>query len=112
MLTPAATTSLLRAAAHIADGDCSDDGFDHFPGWLIAQGPEVFERVVADPGALAGQPVVRVSVADGADLEGEDVLVIAWNAPTTATAPQGCSPIASLIDESRLRGEGPLGIGP
>ncbi|MER7341367.1 DUF4240 domain-containing protein [Streptomyces sp. NPDC000075] len=36
--------------AHGANGGCSDDGFDYFCGWLITQGPEAFERVVADPG--------------------------------------------------------------
>ena len=26
----------------VANGGCSDDGFDYFRGWLIAQGREVF----------------------------------------------------------------------
>ncbi|MDK9501206.1 hypothetical protein QEZ40_007578 [Streptomyces katrae] len=42
-------------------------------------------RVVADPDALAGLPVVRACAADGVDLEGEDVLGIAWNAHLSAT---------------------------
>ncbi|MFD4973003.1 DUF4240 domain-containing protein [Streptomyces sp. NPDC058424] len=81
-------TNPLWAAAYIANGGCSDDGFDYFRGWLIAQGREVFERVVADPDALAGLPIVQAAAADGVDLEDEDVLGIAWNAHITATGDQ------------------------
>lgn len=75
----------LWAAAYTINGGCSDDGFDYFRGWLIAQGREVFERVVADPDALAGLPVVRAAAEEGADLEGEDVLGVAWDAYRVAT---------------------------
>ncbi|MGW2449121.1 DUF4240 domain-containing protein [Streptomyces sp. NPDC001675] len=78
----------LWAAAYIINGGCSDDGFDYFRGWLIAQGREVFEGVVADPDALAELPIVQASAADGLDLGGEDVLSIAWNAHVTATGEQ------------------------
>jgi uncharacterized protein DUF4240 len=78
----------LWAAAYIANGGCSDDGFDYFRGWLIAQGRDVFERVVADPDALAELPIVQASAADGVDLEGEDMLGIAWNAHVSASGDQ------------------------
>ncbi|MFD5572894.1 DUF4240 domain-containing protein [Streptomyces cadmiisoli] len=78
-------TKPLWAAAYLINGGCSDDGFDYFRGWLIAQGREVFERVVADPDALADLPVVQASAADGRDLEGEELLSIAWDAHTMAT---------------------------
>ncbi len=81
-------TNRLWAAAYIANGGCSDDGFDYFRGWLIAQGREVFERVVADPDALASLPTVQAAAAAGTDLEGEDMLVIAWNAHITAIGDQ------------------------
>lgn len=81
-------TSPLWAAAYIANGGCSDDGFDYFRGWLIAQGREAFERVVTDPDALAELPIVQASAADGVDLEGEDMLSIAWNAHISATGDQ------------------------
>ncbi|MEV6251267.1 DUF4240 domain-containing protein [Streptomyces sp. NPDC051742] len=81
-------TNPLWAAAYIANGGCSDDGFDYFRGWLIAQGREVFEHVVADPDALAELPIVQASAADGVDLEGEDMLGIAWNAHISATGDQ------------------------
>jgi hypothetical protein len=42
----------LWAAAYIINGGCSDDGFDYFRAWLIAQGRAVFDRAVADPATL------------------------------------------------------------
>ncbi|MFF3215878.1 DUF4240 domain-containing protein [Streptomyces sp. NPDC002886] len=81
-------TNPLWAAAYTVNGGCSDDGFDYFRGWLIAQGREVFERVVADPDALAKLPIVQAAAAAGSNLEGEDMLVIAWNAHITATGDQ------------------------
>ena len=44
----------LWAAAYVINGGCSDDGFDYCRGWLILQGREVFEHVVADPRTLFG----------------------------------------------------------
>ena len=40
----------LWAAAYLINGGCSDEGFDHFRGWLIAHGRDV----VARRGAGAG----------------------------------------------------------
>jgi hypothetical protein len=53
----------LWAAAHHANGGCSHDGFLDFRCWLILQGREAFERVVADPNALAD--LVAGGTADG-----------------------------------------------
>ncbi|OSP39974.1 hypothetical protein B7767_28795 [Streptomyces sp. 13-12-16] len=78
----------LWAAAYVINGGCSDDGFDYFRGWLIAQGRETFERVVADPDALAELPVVRAAAAGGFDLECEETLGIVWNAHIVATGGQ------------------------
>ncbi|MCB9764201.1 MAG: DUF4240 domain-containing protein [Alphaproteobacteria bacterium] len=39
-------------AAYLLNGGCSDDGFDYFRAWLIANGREAFERVLSDPDAL------------------------------------------------------------
>ena len=34
----------LWGAAYLANGGCSDDGFDYFRGWLIGQGRKVSAR--------------------------------------------------------------------
>jgi hypothetical protein len=81
-------TNPLWAAAYVVNGGCSDDGFDYFRGWLITRGREVFERIVADPDALAEVPLVRASAADGFDLDCEEALSIVWNAHITATGRQ------------------------
>ncbi|MFC3578215.1 DUF4240 domain-containing protein [Streptomyces yaanensis] len=78
----------LWAAAYVINGGCSDDGFDYFRGWLIVQGREVFERIVAAPDALADLPVVRASAASGFDLDCEETLSIVWNAHVMATGKQ------------------------
>lgn len=43
----------LWAAAFLVNGGCSDDGFDYFRGWLVAQGRTVWEAALADPDSLA-----------------------------------------------------------
>ncbi|WP_316741602.1 DUF4240 domain-containing protein [Streptomyces sp. MK7] len=78
----------FRGPPHAVNGGCSDAGFDYFRGWLIARGREAFERVVADPDALAEVPSVRASATDGIDLDGEEALNIVWNAHVMATGKQ------------------------
>ena len=39
----------LWAVASIMNGGCSDDGFDYFRQWVIAQGREFFEAVMQAP---------------------------------------------------------------
>ncbi len=39
----------LWAVAYIANGGCSDDGFEYFRAWLIAKGRAYFEAALADP---------------------------------------------------------------
>lgn len=54
----------LWAAAYIINGGCSDDGFDYFRAWLIAQGKEVFERALANPESLTetAEPEVELEL--------------------------------------------------
>ena len=77
--------TLLWAAAYVINGGCSNDGFDYFRGWLIVQGREVFEHVVADPDALADLPVIRAQALGAAYLECEDTLYIAARAHRAVT---------------------------
>ena len=63
----------LWAVAYIANGGCSDDGFEYFRGWLIAKGRSYFEAALADP----------VRAADGAEPDAnecEDMLYVAAQA--------------------------------
>jgi hypothetical protein len=87
----------LWAAAYVINGGASDDGFDYFRGWLVAQGRAVYERTLADPDSLAGNPVVLRAVEHGHDLEDEGVLSVAWNAHLQATG-QELPPDAFTID--------------
>jgi hypothetical protein len=70
----------LWAAAYAIGGGCSDDGFEDFRGWLVSRGREVFERVVADPDALADLPEVHVAINRGDHLSGESTVFAAWRA--------------------------------
>jgi hypothetical protein len=69
-----------RIAAYLVNGGCSDDGFEYFRGWLIMQGREVYERVVADPDVLAGLAAIRARASGGRPVECEDALYIAAQA--------------------------------
>ncbi|MDR0778910.1 MAG: DUF4240 domain-containing protein [Methanomassiliicoccaceae archaeon] len=64
----------LWAAAYIINGGCSDDGFDYFRAWLIAQGKEVFLKALLSPESLA-----ELNVSEG-DVEFEDIMSIASTA--------------------------------
>ena len=55
----------LWAVAFIAKGGCSDDGFEYFRAWLIAQGRKYFEDSLADPAKAAK----RITPGDEAELE-------------------------------------------
>ncbi|MFE2111697.1 DUF4240 domain-containing protein [Kitasatospora sp. NPDC059463] len=57
-----ATDALWRAVRRIEGGLCSDDGFDYFALWLVAQGRRTYEAVLADPDALADVAEVRALV--------------------------------------------------
>jgi hypothetical protein len=39
----------LWGAAFVINGGCSDDGFEYFLGWLIAQGRDYYQAALADP---------------------------------------------------------------
>ncbi|WP_031514299.1 DUF4240 domain-containing protein [Streptomyces sp. NRRL F-5123] len=75
----------LWAAAYLINGGCSDDGFDYFRGWLVAQGRDAFERAVADPDTPVDHPTVRAAAEGGNELEAEDFLAFPCNAYRQAT---------------------------
>ncbi|GIE81846.1 hypothetical protein Aph02nite_77960 [Actinoplanes philippinensis] len=62
----------LWAAAYLMKGGCSDDAFDYFRGWLVAQGRTVWERALENPDTLAELGIDP----DDDFLEGEDMLSV------------------------------------
>ncbi|MEV0392590.1 DUF4240 domain-containing protein [Polymorphospora rubra] len=64
----------LWATAYLINGGCSDEGFDHFRGWLVAQGRRTLADAVADPDSLAGVPAVRRAASTGAELGCVEIL--------------------------------------
>lgn len=59
----------LWAAASAMRGGCSDDGFDYFRGWLIAQGKDVFLKALAEPDSLADHKAVQIFAREVRRLE-------------------------------------------
>lgn len=69
----------LWAVAYIINGGCSDDGFEYFRCWLIAQGKEFFEAVLLNP------EHVSKKVKLGDEPECEDLLYVAVKAYESKT---------------------------
>jgi hypothetical protein len=61
----------LWAVAYIINGGCSDDGFEYFRCWLIAQGKDYFEAALRNPEDAAAK------VSAGVDVECESILYVA-----------------------------------
>jgi hypothetical protein len=66
----------LLAVAYIVNGWCSNDGFDYFRGWLIAQGREYFEAALASPERAADRVVAPLAEDEVVDCE--DILYVAY----------------------------------
>jgi hypothetical protein len=75
----------LWAAAYLINGGCSEEGFDNFRGWLIANGRDVVARAVREPDSLADLPAVQAAATTGAVFEAEEVLTAAEEAHQQAT---------------------------
>ncbi len=78
----------LWGAAYLINGGCSDDGFDYFRGWLLAQGRATWEAAVRDPDSLAAHPQIRAPDQQ-AGREGslwcEPILAVAYDAYEAVT---------------------------
>ncbi|UQZ32197.1 molybdenum metabolism regulator [Paenibacillus sp. PK3_47] len=75
-------TSAIWGAAYVLLGGCSDDGFDYFRGWLIAQGEDVYNRVLNDPEYLAEYLSEEVLQENDVYPELEEMLSVATDAYT------------------------------
>lgn len=89
----------LWAVAYVVNGGASEDGFDYFLGWLMAQGRKRWEATLADPDSLAD--IVDV---DAGDLDGEEMLYVAPHAADDEDAFW-----AALPDKGRHSPPGPAG---
>jgi hypothetical protein len=89
------------AAAYLINGGCSDDGFWYFTAWVIAEGRDWYQKVLASPDSLAGHPAV-ISAADEGDAELEDEAA----GYAAATAYERVTDGADLYEAQRARGEG------
>ncbi len=58
---------MLWAAAHVMMDGCSDDSFDYFRGWLIAQGRDVYMGALAEPDSLASVAAVQAWARETVD---------------------------------------------
>jgi hypothetical protein len=70
-----AYTWKLWGAAYLINGGCSDDGFQYFRGWLIAQGSGLYRQALADPDSLADY-VATYQGSGG--FEDENILGVPW----------------------------------
>jgi hypothetical protein len=59
---------IIAAAMYINDG-ISDDGFDYFCGWLIAQGKDVYLNTLHDPDSLSKSKAVQDYLAEASASE-------------------------------------------
>jgi uncharacterized protein DUF4240 len=87
----------LWAAAYIINGGCSDDGFDYFLGWLVAQGRRFFEATLADP-EKAGR-----RVEPGEEVECAEIWSVAARAYEAKTGKQDFYDVVPGVTR-RLRG--------
>jgi hypothetical protein len=87
----------LWAAAYIINGGCSDDGFDYFLGWLIAQGRLVVGAALADP------PKAGRRVEPGEEVECQDIWGVAARAYEARTGKTDYYDIAPGVSR-RLKG--------
>lgn len=74
----------LWGAAYLINGGASEDGFEYFRGWLVAQGQEVWDAALADADSLAD--VVDEDLGEEFEgFEGEGMLRVAVNAYESMT---------------------------
>jgi hypothetical protein len=63
----------LWAVAYIINGGCSDDGFEYFRAWLIAQGRERYDAALANPEVIGDW-------AEPDECECEELMGAGWDA--------------------------------
>lgn len=93
----------LWGAAYQLKGGCSNDGFECFLGWLLAQGRATFEAAAGDPDSLADHPAAMAMMGN---LGCKDMLYVALEAYEARTG--GKMPEDLLVGDGAGSSE-PLG---
>lgn len=93
----------LWAAAYLINGGCSDDGFDYFRGWLMAQGRQVWDDALADPDSLAA--LFPVGEDDTYEGEGMAAVTATAYAELTGDSEAFCEAVQQLREQ---QGEPPV----
>jgi hypothetical protein len=88
----------LWAVAYIINGGCSDDGFEYFRGWLIAQGKEYFEA------SLQNAEHAAKRVQEGDEAECEAILYVAQEAYNDKTGTE--MPALKIATPKKPKGKG------
>jgi predicted DNA-binding WGR domain protein len=88
--------SRLWSAAFLINGSASDDSFEHFRGWMIAQGGDAFYKALKDPDSLA-------SLVDEPDVEAEEMLHVASYAYEEKTGRSPDSFLALVGDDPAFK---------
>ncbi len=87
----------LWAFAHLARGGCSDDSFDYFRAWVVAQGRVTFDAAVAGPVELLEHH------EDCWDFQCEELLSVAGEAYRAATGEDLVRPARKAAGTSGMR---------
>ena len=95
----------LWAAAYLMNGAFSDEGFDSFRGWLIAQGEAGFRAALQGPDTLADaiEPLEAPQVGPLGPYGCEEMLYVAWpafEAKADQEMPQDDQPSSDLVGEA------------
>jgi len=87
----------LWGAAFIINGGCSDDAFDYFRGWLIAQGREVYQKALENPDNLVdfAQP----------DIECEEIRYLATEVYEERTGKDDLAEEITITSPYELKGD-------
>jgi hypothetical protein len=94
----------LWGAAYIIHGGASDDGFEYFRRWLVAQGRAVYEAALANPDSLAD---AKVTAGPEGLWEFEEIYYVAGTVFKTSGGAGDIRDFSPM--ESGLGGPGPSG---
>src|SRR6266496_618703 len=92
----------LWAAAYSINGGCSDDGFDYFRAWLIAQGERVYREALADPETLVGRAAPDATDAESMLYAAGDAYKVETGRDLPARAVGPSEPAGERWDEGDL----------